>query len=424
MRPRFRPPVLLAVSVLTVALAACREPAAPAPPAPSADLTPIVGAPLLYLGAFPQIVGGESHSCALRRDYKVFCWGYNYYGQLGRGGTIPGTSSTAPVEVAGGISFKQIAAGWNHSCGLDLDGRAYCWGGPAYGEIGDGSETPRPAPVAVLGGLTFKQITAGLRHTCALTTAGAAYCWGFQEFGQLGNGQMNYMSQHAPVPVSGGYVFKSITAGAEHTCGLLAGTGGVAMCWGHGGTLGNGSSASSAVPVYVGGGFAFANINAGGYHTCGVASAGVGVCWGYNGSGQLGSASSLGGWAYAPVTVGTPYDAFQSIDAGGYHSCGIRKFLEPADTTRNVVCWGAGGYGQLGYGLTSSSPLLRVVASDSAGSVGFRSIGLGRDHSCGINRSGVAYCWGRGDRGQLGMGYVATTNPFPQDVAGGLDFSW
>jgi alpha-tubulin suppressor-like RCC1 family protein len=65
---------------------------------------------------------------------------------------------------------------------------AYCWGTNFSGELGDGTTTTRLAPVPVAGGLQFRQVSAGTNHTCGVTTGNVAYCWGLNDFGQLGDG--------------------------------------------------------------------------------------------------------------------------------------------------------------------------------------------------------------------------------------------
>jgi alpha-tubulin suppressor-like RCC1 family protein len=418
---------LAAAAVALLGAVACTDPASPErePARANALLTPVYGGPTLYMAAVPQIVGGEAHSCALRKDYVVLCWGKNDHGQLGMGGEYGEhqLSSNTPVQVVGGILFKQIAAGYKHTCGIDRDGKAYCWGGPAYGEIGDGGGSPRPSPSAVAGGHTFKAITGGRRHTCGITTAGTAYCWGWEEYGQIGNGIAHYWSAWTPESVHVDQKFKAISAGADHTCALT--TTGVAMCWGRGGTLGNGTSTLSSVPVYVGGGLLFSTLDAGAFHTCGTTSGGAGYCWGWNGDGALGAQTFNSNMAW-PVRVGTASDLFRYIDAGGHHSCGIRKYADGtlADTTENVACWGSAASGQLGFGGTVGGTTLRTVATDSAGGVGFRAIGLGMDHSCGITRLGRAYCWGNGASGQVGTVAALSVNLVPRAVAGNHDFSW
>ena len=60
-----------------------------------------------------------------------------------------------------------------------LAGMAYCWGSRAHGQLGNGSTTNNSAPVAVSGGLTFATVSTGDGQTCGVTPAGTAYCWGY-----------------------------------------------------------------------------------------------------------------------------------------------------------------------------------------------------------------------------------------------------
>jgi len=187
-------------------------------------------APVLVSGGltYGSVVTGEVHSCGIGTDDRTYCWGWNFYGQLGVD-SIPVAS--LPQPVSGGVTFASITTAWDHSCGLTTAGEAYCWGrdrenqlGAAPGEFNDFQITPVP----VLGGLTFKSLTGGGLHTCGLTLDGAAYCWGRGSLGQLGNGVDS--NSPIPVPVVGGLRFESISAGFEHTCGLA--TDGLVYCWG------------------------------------------------------------------------------------------------------------------------------------------------------------------------------------------------
>ena len=90
--------------------------------------------------------------------------------------------------MAGGLTFKVISVGGEHSCGLTTEGLAYCWGWNAEGQLGDGTTLMRMTPVPVLGGLSFATISAGYVHTCGLTTSGVLYCWGNNEYGEVGDG--------------------------------------------------------------------------------------------------------------------------------------------------------------------------------------------------------------------------------------------
>ena len=96
--------------------------------------------------------------------------------------------STYPVPVTGTIKWGAISAGSTHTCAIALDGVAYCWGDNYWGQMGTGTTTSAAAPGAVGGGLTFATLTAGAWHTCGVTRAGIAYCWGDNAGGQLGDG--------------------------------------------------------------------------------------------------------------------------------------------------------------------------------------------------------------------------------------------
>ena len=133
-------------------------------------------------GRFHTIAVGQRHMCAIDMEGKALCAGANKYGQIGMGTTSEWQESFVPV--LGDLTFQAISAGGWHTCGLDQDGRAYCWGAGTEGRLGNDSGENSPAPVAVAGNRRFKSIAAGLRHTCGVTIDGEAYCWG----GILGSG--------------------------------------------------------------------------------------------------------------------------------------------------------------------------------------------------------------------------------------------
>lgn len=115
---------------------------------------------------------------------------------------------------------------------MGASGAGLCIGPNTAGQLGNGGYTDAPdAFVPVTGSLTFVAIAAGGKHSCGLTAAGAAHCWGSGVWGQLGNGEFGASyNVTAPVPVSGGLAFTSITAGGDHTCALTAA--GKSYCWG------------------------------------------------------------------------------------------------------------------------------------------------------------------------------------------------
>ncbi|MCA1683700.1 MAG: hypothetical protein LC708_01010, partial [Actinobacteria bacterium] len=193
---------------------------------------------------FASLATGDMHTCGVRSDGTAYCWGNDGNGQLGDGTTGPLANPT-PGAVAGGHTWASLAAGGIHTCGVRPDGAAYCWGMDYYGQLGDGATSPSatPTPGAVAGGHTFASLAAGLWHTCGVRTDGAAYCWGLDTQGQLGDGTVGSPDDNpTPGAVAGGHTFASVDAGAFHTCGLRPD--GAAYCWGNDGygQLGDGTA--------------------------------------------------------------------------------------------------------------------------------------------------------------------------------------
>ena len=109
-----------------------------------------------------------------------------------------------------------------HTCGIDTTGKAWCWGGDAFGQVGDGNDgqANEYAPVAVAGGLTFTHLSAGEYNTCGIDTTGKAWCWGRDNYGQVGDGNDGQATEYAPVAVAGGLTFTHLSAGEYHICGI------------------------------------------------------------------------------------------------------------------------------------------------------------------------------------------------------------
>ncbi len=304
-------------------------------------------APLPVAGelTFAQVAAGDEHTCGVTTADEAYCWGNNSGGQVGRGFTSVGGVST-PTAVVGGLSFSRLSTGSFHTCGVTTADEAYCWGGNTFGSIGDGTTTLRSSPVAVSGGLAMAQVSAGSFYTCGVTTADEAHCWGGNADGQLGDGTTT--DRLVPTAVSGGLSLVAVTAGATHTCGVT--TADEAHCWGGNadGQLGDGTTTDRLVPTAVSGGLSLVEVSAGGqFFTCARAADGAAYCWGHNGAGQLGTGTAGGSGVSTPQAVVGGL-TFTGVTAGGVHTCGLT-------TVDGAYCWGSNDVGQLGDGSTTTS---------------------------------------------------------------------
>jgi alpha-tubulin suppressor-like RCC1 family protein len=294
---------------------------------------------------FAAASAGSWHACGITAGGAAYCWGDNRYGELGDG---TATSRASPVVVQGGLRLVAVSAGASHTCGVTTAGAAYCWGDNTYGQLGDGTTTSRPIPVRVLGGLTFASVSAaaGGVHTCGIATDGATYCWGGDAFGELGDGTTT--NRTSPVAVAGGLTFALIRAGGSHTCGVT--TTGAAYCWGANsyGQVGDGTTTDRSSPVAVLGGITFVAVSAGAGHTCGITPVGAALCWGWNHYGQLGDGTGVDRSSPAAVSGGLTFRALSVAGGGGAHTCGLTS-------TGEAYCWGDGEYGELGEGQSGSA---------------------------------------------------------------------
>jgi alpha-tubulin suppressor-like RCC1 family protein len=219
-------------------------------------LTPVTVTGLSGEGV--AIAAGYNHTCALTNGGAVQCWGRNDRDQLGNGSTE--AFSNVPVAVSGLSSGVTAitADGW-HTCALTTAGGVKCWGFNDYGQLGNGTSLPggtnSGVPVDVVGLASgVVAIAAGYRHTCALMADGGVQCWGANLNGRLGNNT----TEDSPVPVTvveAGNVpidgVVAIAVGGAHSCAQTAD--GRLRCWGHNGNgeLGNDDTADQHTPVSI-----------------------------------------------------------------------------------------------------------------------------------------------------------------------------
>ncbi len=334
---------------------------------------------------------GYDHSCAIRHDGSVVCWGGNSYGNLGDG-TRSTTSS--PVVALLRVSAEEITAGATHTCARTHGGAVFCWGFNSNGQLGDGSLTERTSPIAVQGLTDVLQLAAGNLHTCARRIDGSVWCWGFNRVGQLGDGTTVDRSVPTHVPELTDAV--DIAAGGHHSCARRSD--GSVWCWGsnRSGEIGDGTTMTRTSPVAALGIVDARGVSCGFDMTCALRASGEAVCWGENRTGALGDGTTQS--RPVPGLVVGLTDAVdvwcaQDVGNGGF-ACALR-----ADAT--VLCWGTNRFGQLGDG-THVNGLFPRTVSGIADAIELNA--HGGAHSCARVRGGSVMCWGWNYRGELGDG--------------------
>ena len=251
--------------------------------------------------AFIQVATGENHTCALRSDGTVECWGSNDQGQQ---------------DVPEGLRFRQIDSGWRLTCGVTTEHRLACWGrnnhqqanppdgqfsevsvgwdhacaiGPSGANCWGRSVNER---TAIPPGWSFSEIGAGAEHSCGLNSARDLLCWGKND-----NGRAN--SHKGP--------FHSLAVGVSHTCALQRD--GTAFC------QGNGESDRLHQPTT-----AFAEISAGLNRTCGTLLTGHVECW------DIQPIDSSQAGSFGPPGV------YTAVSLGWNLACGISD-------ANHLACW-------------------------------------------------------------------------------------
>jgi alpha-tubulin suppressor-like RCC1 family protein len=76
----------------------------------------------MFIRESPLLAAGTDHSCRLREDRTLRCWGRDYWGEL------------SPPNG----QFVAVTSGFMNSCALDVNGNVTCWGS----DVGDRSSPP------------------------------------------------------------------------------------------------------------------------------------------------------------------------------------------------------------------------------------------------------------------------------------------
>ncbi|MCA9712000.1 MAG: hypothetical protein KDK70_39555 [Myxococcales bacterium] len=357
-------------------------------------------------GCVRAIAVGDRHSCAIKLDDSLWCWGDNGLGQLAAEGV---DSSAVPVQIPGFGPAAPVDTvhARTHTCVLLGDDTVQCWGDNAGMKV---NPTAVPAvvliPEQVSLGALIGAVGVGGTHSCTTLATGTGACWGANGAGQLTGAE-------APGPVGiGGVAPTAIALGETHSC--MSDVTGAVFCWGDNafGQLGIDpvmfptSNVVQTVPVSP-----ITQMVAGQHHMCARTGSDV-VCWGRNTMGQLGIASQVDTFTPTSVTLPPGSGVVSELVAAADQTCAVTA-------TGGVLCWGGNQHGEL------------LLEPDMNGEDGFalepRAITLGFSvaqlatgvtHTCALTTTGQVLCWGENGQGQIGDGTMTDAlEPTPVQLA-------
>lgn len=292
-----------------------------------------------------ELMIGQDHACVVDLTGDVYCWGANGSGQVGvNDDELDFNNRNTPTKVSLPAPARTLILAEYASCVQLVSDESYCWGQNYYGELGTQASTQRNAPLpADLFPKRARPLSIGSYSAFLLDAAGKLFAIGNNTYGRFGIGTFNNIPERLyEVPLE---EEPSEVASTYYNLCILSKKGNVA-CAGYGGygVLGNGGIYDSAnltqvnLPVqakkiwtYYSGACAWLVDNRV-------------YCWGYNGGPIRSLGLSSGNYyVYTPaeVTLGTDVlNVFPGDSNGGCY----------LDSIRRLKCWGGNDFGRLGTG--------------------------------------------------------------------------
>jgi len=357
-----------------------------------------------------SVVGStEGHTCAIRANGALYCWGHNSNGQIGNG--APPTNVLTPSQV-GVDAWIDVSAGAYHTCGIKLDGSLWCWGRNANGQLGTGAAgADQSTPQAVAVGTQWAAIGAGAVHTCGVKTNGTLWCWGYNDGGQLGinsTTQSDAPTQETTLATT----WTTVVAQRWHTCALTSVH--TLYCWGtnNGDDMLGTGGVDSLEPIMVGADADWNGVAVGDKNGCATKSTGTLWCWGNNSWGQLGNGTFTA--SSTPVQAGTDIDWLPQLGGGQHLACALKA-------NGTARCFGDNLYGTIGNGTNQRSAVPESVGAVATWtSVKSR---MNNDGACGVRSDGTLWCWGQNSTGMIGDGSATSRKVFAQENTLATDWS-
>jgi Regulator of chromosome condensation (RCC1) repeat len=341
---------------------------------------------------------GDDHVCALDEQGRAYCFGNNHAGQLGARTQVhcgivgesghrscyPLPSDSTPLRAGGEMRFAAVTAGRYVSCGLDAEGRAFCWGDAMadHAAYRDKCLLQRPcsfAPVPLMPERRFASVA--MKPRCALDVEGTAFCWG-----------IDFRTSGRAVTPWPGIALAQVDgeSGEERFCATARD--GRAYCLGDAafGVLGTGSRDSADAGRPVDSQVRFARVAVLYNWACGLDAEGAAHCWGAAG--------------YDDATR----DSVRRADFEQCERWGTRTWCN----TRPAPVHGGLRFGSLAAMPRGSMPVVYEMVGITAEGAAYawrgdrvprpwhpenrwRAASAGEWGQCGVTVAGELFCWGR-----------------------------
>ncbi len=135
------------------------------------------------------VATGQYHACAIDNTRAVYCWGKN--GSDGRSDArgalgIGAIAAADTPQLVSGLRARALAAS-NHTCAVRVDGGLSCFGPNESGQLGTDDVVTHDMPTDVVDSVSsWTHISVGAAHSCAIDSSGGLWCWGSNEHQQIG----------------------------------------------------------------------------------------------------------------------------------------------------------------------------------------------------------------------------------------------
>ncbi len=394
------------------------------------------------LGKFDSISLGKEHRCGIAKNGGfLYCWGSNFYGQIGNGSDV---FAPTVVKILPNDKFLSYATGARNTYAVATTGKLYAWGDNSKGQLAkpaSDSFLNRSPQEIKLSGKTFFTVTAGDRFFCTISNEGKntlgnygnLYCAGDNSSGQVGIGDIS--NAETRLSQVGNKKYISVSAGRAHACAVTVDQ--KVECWGnnHLGQLSYDpryiyiSTTPEEITSTIDMNFSFINFSSVflfNNSSCAITIDGIPYCFGDNNFGQLGGVpqegsvlvkDEFGNSFYSHFNPKTPFAGlsfpFVSLTGNSRSTCGLTE-------NNSMQCWGfisKNTYTSLSVGdenlcgvsyngqraFCSSSmnglpndlanPWNSPITTPWASQQRFLQVSVGKTHTCGASSNGELYCW-------------------------------